>query len=73
MRKVIYEDEMQRVQLVADAESQGQRLREDAITVNGSYLIFVPTASEDFNPKPTYEELENQLLLLADQVNGGIL
>jgi hypothetical protein len=53
--------------------NENQYLRwvgEDNIT-EGNFLTF----TDDIEPesKPTYEELENQLLLMADSQAGGIL
>jgi len=70
MRKVAYTDE-NREQLIADAEIIGERLRVDARTVTeGNYLIFSPTTLEESG---YVQELENQILLMADHADGGIL
>lgn len=69
-RKTVYTDE-NREQLIADAEEMGEVLRVDARTVTeGNYLIFSPMTIEESG---YIQELENQVLLLSDEVEGGIL
>lgn len=47
IRKVFYTNNQERDALISQAEGLGEVLREDAITIEGNYLIFVPREEAD--------------------------
>jgi hypothetical protein len=51
----------------------GMRLCEIKNITEGDFLVFTDEPAPIEEEKPTYEELENQLLIMADSQAGGIL
>jgi hypothetical protein len=64
MRKAIYTSDEERELLVKTAQSNGEYLIEDAITIDGKYLIFAAAPPE---PEPQPEP--NPVLQLNDKVD----
>jgi hypothetical protein len=56
-------------------ENQNLRLIDTQILFEGNFLIFTDEILplESYEDKPTYEELENQILKMADIISGGVL
>jgi hypothetical protein len=64
-----YTNPEERQQIIND-NSHLRCIAEENIT-DGNFITFTDEPVPE--PKPTYEELENQVLLLTDQLAGGIL
>jgi len=71
--KFEYETQTERRQILDD--NQNLFWIEEKNIIDGNFLVFsdIPIIKNIPDSKPSYEELENQVLLLTDQLAGGIL
>jgi hypothetical protein len=70
--KYVYTTQEERQQVLNN--NQHLHWLEEQNITEGNFLIFSDAPPVFNEPKPTYEELENQLLLMTDNtIGGGIL